>query len=759
MRFFSFKTMSTFVVALLFPLSMMVFAATSTSSVTTHTGKFLASFYDNTSLSGNPRFVDRYDSIDFDWGNGSPDSTVPADNFSARIEGDLVFDHDGKYVFTSTTDDGVRLKIDGKVVIDHWIAQPATSYSVSVALVKGTHSVVLEYLELGGGAVCKFTWAERPTINFIGDYFSNRDLAGSPVLTIPTDTVDYNWDNGSPDVSKLGKDNFSVRWTGTLTATVPGVYRFSSSSDDGSRLFIDKKLVLDRWSPQPLTTTEKLISLQTGDHEVVYEYNEWGGQAIAKLTWEKMDSEGKYVGEYFNNQGLRGAPKAIRLDSAIDFNWGLGTPFKEIGVDDFGVRWSGQITAPISSEYAFTYSTDDGIRVWVDDALVVDSWGVQAASEHTMKAMVSAGVHALRVEYFEDGGVAIARFSYKALTLPSTTVTLVPSKTPTRVPTAGKTPLPVSPSVTPKVGTPTAGGPAIRIGIYYADNNEPVRVTGTGDYAIQVDGKIIRSVTARHESGVTYTNGLYTVSVDDFKASYAQPIRFLPSTGTFLKITSYNDRNYKYGTSDYNDEVDNNNKFRGIVEAHYSTVTKAVWAVNELPMQQYLWGIGEVLDDFPLEYLKAFSIVTRSYALSHLNRGGKRKGQPFILVNNSGDQIYKGYNRERRQPNWVDSVNSTYGTVMTYEGGVITAPYFSSSDGRTRSYTEVWPDSELYWCLSKPDPYGTRFGIPKCVGKGCANHGVGMSANGAIGFAYKEGKTYDWILNYYFTGIKFEKRY
>lgn len=95
--------------------------------------------------------------INFDWGNGSPHSTIGADTFSATWEGDFNFAA-GTHRFNATTDDGFRLYIDGQRIIDAWFVQPATPYSSEIALAEGTHRVRAEFFENAGLAVAKLSW-------------------------------------------------------------------------------------------------------------------------------------------------------------------------------------------------------------------------------------------------------------------------------------------------------------------------------------------------------------------------------------------------------------------------------------------------------------------------------------------------------------------------------------------------------------------------------------------------------------------------
>jgi hypothetical protein len=96
-------------------------------------------------------------SLNFDWGQGSPDPAIPPDNFSVKWEGNFSF-LNGSYIFTITVDDGARLFVDGSLIIDAWIAQPPTTYTATQQMVAGTHDVRMEYFEATGGAVAKLNW-------------------------------------------------------------------------------------------------------------------------------------------------------------------------------------------------------------------------------------------------------------------------------------------------------------------------------------------------------------------------------------------------------------------------------------------------------------------------------------------------------------------------------------------------------------------------------------------------------------------------
>ncbi len=120
-----------------------------------------------------------------------------------------------------------------------------------------------------------------------GEYYNNETLSGTPVLVRTDDTIDFQWDLGSP-APEINVDNFSVRWTGTITIPegMEDTYTFYMGSDDGSRLWIDGRLVLDRWDTC-CTTWSVPVYLTAGPHRVRMEMHEIYGAAWARLYWIK----------------------------------------------------------------------------------------------------------------------------------------------------------------------------------------------------------------------------------------------------------------------------------------------------------------------------------------------------------------------------------------------------------------------------------------------------------------------------------------
>ncbi|MBI9050026.1 MAG: hypothetical protein JEZ00_11440, partial [Anaerolineaceae bacterium] len=102
--------------------------------------------------------------IDYDWGNSAPMDGMPADAFSVRWTGYVIPDYTETYTFTTYSDDGMRLWIDGTLLINGWFDQGPTEYSDDIDMIAGEeYEIIVEYYENGGGAVAALKW-ESPSL-------------------------------------------------------------------------------------------------------------------------------------------------------------------------------------------------------------------------------------------------------------------------------------------------------------------------------------------------------------------------------------------------------------------------------------------------------------------------------------------------------------------------------------------------------------------------------------------------------------------
>jgi len=127
-------------------------------------------------------------------------------------------------------------------------------------------------------------------------FHSNTELQGTPVSTSTTDRVHLD-PRDRPPVPGLGSENYSVRWTGTIRVPADGKYTFLANADDGIRVLLDGRKVLDDWSPHGARLSNATVTLSAaGTHTVVVEYFQGGGGAIAQFGWSAVSTPGSFQG-------------------------------------------------------------------------------------------------------------------------------------------------------------------------------------------------------------------------------------------------------------------------------------------------------------------------------------------------------------------------------------------------------------------------------------------------------------------------------
>jgi hypothetical protein len=248
-------------------------------------------YYANLSLSGPPFLVRDDPAVDFNWGRGAPIAGAPADNFSVRWTRSLNFE-EGLYRVHLLLDDGARLWVDEQPLLDVWQDGNLREVVVERQVSAGNHSLRLEYYEHSGDAVVHLWWEKigspNPYSDWKGEYWSNRDFAGTPALVRNDQVINFFW-HGQAPASGLPADNFSVRWSRQVNFE-PGLYRFYAEADDGIRIFIDGTSIINEWhgSGNIVFTSEVTLS---GSRQIVVEYYEQSGEAFVRARWERVTTQ------------------------------------------------------------------------------------------------------------------------------------------------------------------------------------------------------------------------------------------------------------------------------------------------------------------------------------------------------------------------------------------------------------------------------------------------------------------------------------
>ncbi len=102
----------------------------------------------------------------------------------------------------------------------------------------------------------------------------------------------------------------------------------------------------------------------------------------------------------------------VRIDPAIRFNWGFGSPAPGIPADNFSARWNRTVWFD-PGHYRFLARVDDGVRVWLNDSLIIDEWRDGSVRSVSADRTLAGGWHSLRVEYYERSGEAVIDFGWE----------------------------------------------------------------------------------------------------------------------------------------------------------------------------------------------------------------------------------------------------------------------------------------------------------------------------------------------------------
>lgn len=427
-------------------------------------GGLPAEYYDNMDFT-SLKLVRMDPRINFDWGNYTPDASIAAGTFSVRWQGQVKIDYAQTYTFYVTTDDGCRLWIDNRLIIDKWSDHSGpTEYSAAISLTPGFHDIKYEFYTNTGWAVAKLYWSS-PSIskspvpydhlysfarldqnNFIqgglkAKYYNsfNIDNPNSPVIVRVDPQINFDWGYNMPDAA-LDWDRYSAKLKGKIRIDTADTYNFYTITDDGVRLWVNNRLLVDSWWNQGTTEKQGNIYLTPGLYDIELNYYENGGGAVCKLLYssstiskqvipstklyyenERYIIDGLYA-EYFDNKDFTNC-KIKRLDSKIDYDWQYGSPDPLIQPDAFSIRWAGQVKADYNENYTFYVNSDDGVKLWIDNLPVIDSWIDKWSYETSGTVYLTQGWHDIKIEYYENGVQSVAKLAYSS---PSTPKTIVP---------------------------------------------------------------------------------------------------------------------------------------------------------------------------------------------------------------------------------------------------------------------------------------------------------------------------------------------
>ena len=327
------------------------------------------------------------------YGSANGVTTIGADNHSVRWETYLA-PGTGNYTFQLDADDKARvlLYLNGKdqpptEILQNGWSSPATGgfkQSAAIPLVApvspaARYRMVVEFVETTGTAECRLQWrlgsatyANIPaasafrddiaaTTGWTGKYYNNTTFTEPPATTqfdsAVTVTSNGDWGIGSPHPD-IGFNNFTVRWTGQVLPQYSQKYYFVPRTDDGSRLWVNDQLIVNRWAGG-LGEGTGSIDLKAGVYyDIMLEYYEGTGAAEAHLSWYSADQAKQIIpsGRLFPAP----VPEVERSGPAVLAAPAITSPTDAVAVMNAGAPFSMDLTSSNSGVI-----TSDDLPSWL----------------------------------------------------------------------------------------------------------------------------------------------------------------------------------------------------------------------------------------------------------------------------------------------------------------------------------------------------------------------------------------------------------
>lgn len=522
-------------------------------------GVYAEYYAGTTRLSVTPAVSRTENNINYDYGNGAPPSTttVGADNFSVRWRARVKPQFSETYTFTTETDDGARLWVNGQLLVDKWVGQGATPWSGQITLVAGQYyDLEMQYFDGAFGASAKLHWSSISQPQQI-----------IPALRLYAISLTANHRPLAPLVATPAAEG-SVQDAATM-AMQSGAFEDQDVADTHAatdwEIWTDELTPTRIWSALNQTATERLnITLADGTFEGSHSgrtsligdgnyklrlrhqdssadaNSEWGAWSEWRtFTAASAENPHGLAGEYYNNtQTFQGTPQE-RIDANVDFTtWGMGSPMLGIGTDNFTVRWRGRIKPEFSETYTFKTRSDDGARLWVNGQLIIDQFVYQGTVEHTGTITLVAGqYYDIELHYLEGGFDANVQLLWSSASRPEQ---VVPAGR-LYLPLPGNNRRPRAPDIAAPIGTVSASVIAMQSGAFAdldagqshaATDWEIWTTAGAPERVWTASDRTGAQLLAIHLSQGIFENSLLGQSRLDWSTNYQIRVRHKDNSGS-----------------------------------------------------------------------------------------------------------------------------------------------------------------------------------------------------------------------------------
>jgi PA14 domain len=441
-----------------------VIPPTTIQSGGTGTG-LLAQYFPNTTFTVASPLWKRIDPIvNFNFGLASPGGLVPV-NYSVRRTGQIQAFTSETYTFSITTNDAVRLSVNGTTVINQLAtAEPAAgaaavTYTGTIAMTAGTKvPIQIDELDSANESSIQLYWSS-PTVpqalvpesqlypndgthGMEVSYYPNITFTAPATLSRLEPDIFPTWSSGSPAYeSTLPSSNWSDTWQGQLESPYTGNVTLCVDSVQDVKVTWNGTVVINQGNVTSTNVCSTSLAMVQGTlYPLRIDHIRRSNSGYLRLRWqygsviERVPSANLYATttytpptngltvSYYTDQTFNTSlavnptlqASFTRYDANIYDNWASGrTEYSEMtSSSNYSARWTGVLTAPCSGVYEFQTSgnVDDGGRLWLDQIRVASTWTYAAFYGATYLA---AGDHSFKFDYYQGGGGAQVLLQWK----------------------------------------------------------------------------------------------------------------------------------------------------------------------------------------------------------------------------------------------------------------------------------------------------------------------------------------------------------
>ncbi len=390
---------------------------------------FEGEYWPNLTMTGAP--ITRLDSnIQFDWAAGSPMAGIPNDNFTVRWRGRIKPQFTETYTFATETDDGVRLWVNGVLLIDKWIGQGTTQWTGAISLNAGQlYEIEMHYFDNALGAVARLLWSSAsqpqqvvPNTAIFNPAAGTNHRPRTPDILIPTidgelaDPTGLVMSASAFEDLDAGQTQAATEWQIWTTIGSPQLV-WSAMPASGPALTYAALADGAFQGGFTALATSTNYQLRVRHRDSSGNANtEWSATAVRNFTTTPPDDPRGVTAEYYQGTTRLGVTAhTTRTETKIENTYGGGEPVAGLGADNFSVRWRARVKPQFSETYTFTTETDDGARLWVNGVLLVDKWVGQGVTQWSGQITLIAGqYYDLEMQYFDGAFGASAKLFWSS---------------------------------------------------------------------------------------------------------------------------------------------------------------------------------------------------------------------------------------------------------------------------------------------------------------------------------------------------------